>query len=165
MSGADLEKLRQALKILSEAEKQLRACCNNNRITWLTAALLQFSPGHQNLLNQYEQPHHHTSNLQEYSISARTSVTQSPLTLLETSDKETGDLPCIVNTYHGINANANITSNQTAKQQWLENMRIMADQSEKHRETRTMSVAKNPHTKSSGRASWRFTRKKKEYAT
>lgn len=34
--------LRQALKVLSEAEKQLRV--SNDRTTWLTAALLQFAP-------------------------------------------------------------------------------------------------------------------------
>lgn len=35
-------RLRQALKILSEAEKQLRV--TGDRATWLTAALLQFAP-------------------------------------------------------------------------------------------------------------------------
>jgi hypothetical protein len=34
--------LRQALKVLAECEKQLRA--SNDRPTWLTAALLQFAP-------------------------------------------------------------------------------------------------------------------------
>lgn len=37
-----MEKLRQALKTLSEAEKQLRA--SSERMTWLTAALLQLAP-------------------------------------------------------------------------------------------------------------------------
>eukprot|EP00252_Welwitschia_mirabilis_P008462 TRINITY_DN20311_c0_g1_i1.p1 TRINITY_DN20311_c0_g1~~TRINITY_DN20311_c0_g1_i1.p1 ORF type:complete len:1191 (+),score=210.62 TRINITY_DN20311_c0_g1_i1:511-4083(+) len=37
-----LEKLRRALRILSEAEKQLRT--TNDKTTWLTAALLQFAP-------------------------------------------------------------------------------------------------------------------------
>ncbi|KAM7530488.1 hypothetical protein LguiB_033898 [Lonicera macranthoides] len=44
----DMEKLRQALKILSEAEKQLRS--SNDRLTWLTAALLQLAPDQQYLL-------------------------------------------------------------------------------------------------------------------
>lgn len=36
------QRLRQALKVLAECEKQLRA--SNDRPTWLTAALLQFAP-------------------------------------------------------------------------------------------------------------------------
>ncbi|PIA51490.1 hypothetical protein AQUCO_01100375v1 [Aquilegia coerulea] len=40
-SEADLQKLRNALKILSETEKQLRT--SKNQTTWLTAALLQLS--------------------------------------------------------------------------------------------------------------------------
>lgn len=43
-----MEKLRQALKTLSEAEKQLRV--SNDRITWLTAALLQLAPDQQYML-------------------------------------------------------------------------------------------------------------------
>ncbi|CAH8353504.1 unnamed protein product [Eruca vesicaria subsp. sativa] len=38
----DMEKLRQALKTLSESEKQLRV--SNDKVTWLTAALLQLAP-------------------------------------------------------------------------------------------------------------------------
>jgi hypothetical protein len=40
----ELRRLRQALKVLSEAEKQLRV--SGDRPTWLTAALLQFAPDH-----------------------------------------------------------------------------------------------------------------------
>jgi DNA polymerase III gamma/tau subunit len=36
------QRLRQALKVLAESEKQLRV--SNDRPTWLTAALLQFAP-------------------------------------------------------------------------------------------------------------------------
>jgi hypothetical protein len=43
-----MEKLRQALKTLSEAEKQLRM--STDRLTWLTAALLQLAPDQQYLL-------------------------------------------------------------------------------------------------------------------
>lgn len=43
-----MEKLRQALKTLSEAEKQLRM--SNDKLTWLTAALLQLAPDQQYLL-------------------------------------------------------------------------------------------------------------------
>ena len=42
MSTEDTEKLRHALKILSDAEKQLRS--SNDKWTWLTAALLQLAP-------------------------------------------------------------------------------------------------------------------------
>ncbi|MCO5592037.1 hypothetical protein L7F22_046031 [Adiantum nelumboides] len=82
----ELEKLRQALKILSEAEKQLRSC--NNKTTWLTAALLQFCPPDSAL--------HLDSNNHEavQSSSKGTSLTQSPNALLETSEKETADIPC-----------------------------------------------------------------------
>ncbi|XP_051135371.1 protein STICHEL-like 3 isoform X2 [Andrographis paniculata] len=48
LSKEDMEKLRQALKTLSEAEKQLRG--SNDRITWLTAAVLQLAPDQQYLL-------------------------------------------------------------------------------------------------------------------
>ncbi|KAH9627284.1 hypothetical protein KSS87_013529 [Heliosperma pusillum] len=48
MSKEDMEKLRQALKTLSEAEKQLRM--SNDKLTWLTAALLQLAPDRQYLL-------------------------------------------------------------------------------------------------------------------
>ncbi|CDY23107.1 BnaC09g18610D [Brassica napus] len=44
----DMEKLRQALKTLSESEKQLRV--SNDKITWLTAALLQLAPDQRYLL-------------------------------------------------------------------------------------------------------------------
>ncbi|XP_031130897.1 protein STICHEL-like 3 isoform X2 [Ipomoea triloba] len=64
LSKDDMEKLRQALKTLSEAEKQLRV--SNDRLTWLTAALLQLAPDQQYLLP---------------SSSADTSFNQSPLGL------------------------------------------------------------------------------------
>ncbi|XP_010518820.1 PREDICTED: protein STICHEL-like 3 [Tarenaya hassleriana] len=48
LSKEDMEKLRQALKTLSEAEKQLRV--SNDKPTWLTAALLQLAPDPQYLL-------------------------------------------------------------------------------------------------------------------
>ncbi|OWM91633.1 hypothetical protein CDL15_Pgr020303 [Punica granatum] len=42
LSKEEMERLRQALKTLAEAEKQLRVC--NDKTTWLTAALLQLAP-------------------------------------------------------------------------------------------------------------------------
>ncbi|KAK8594659.1 hypothetical protein V6N13_015579 [Hibiscus sabdariffa] len=48
LSKEDMEKLRQALKTLSEAEKQLRMA--NDKLTWLTAALLQLAPDQQYIL-------------------------------------------------------------------------------------------------------------------
>lgn len=59
-----MEKLRQALKTLSEAEKQLRV--SNDKLTWLTAALLQLAPDQQYMLP---------------SSSAETSFNHSPLVL------------------------------------------------------------------------------------
>ncbi|KAH7681351.1 DNA polymerase III subunit gamma/ tau protein [Dioscorea alata] len=44
LTEAELEKLQQALKILSDAEKQLRL--SSERSTWFTAALLQLGSGH-----------------------------------------------------------------------------------------------------------------------
>lgn len=64
VSKQDMEKLRQALKTLSEAEKQLRM--SNDRLTWLTAALLQLAPDQQYMLPN---------------SSADTSFIQSPLDL------------------------------------------------------------------------------------
>ncbi|XP_050368114.1 protein STICHEL-like 3 [Argentina anserina] len=48
LSKEDMEKLRQALKTLSESEKQLRT--SNDKLTWLTAALLQLAPDQQYML-------------------------------------------------------------------------------------------------------------------
>lgn len=48
LSKDDMEKLRLALKTLSEAEKQLRM--SNDKLTWLTAALLQLAPDQQYVL-------------------------------------------------------------------------------------------------------------------
>ncbi|KAL5230381.1 hypothetical protein ABZP36_029157 [Zizania latifolia] len=48
LSKDDMEKLRQALKTLSEAEKQLRV--SNEKMTWLTAALLQLAADKQYVL-------------------------------------------------------------------------------------------------------------------
>lgn len=66
----DLERLRRALRILSEAEKQLRA--SNDQTTWLTAALLQFAPSRSPL----------------FLNSAGTSVIQSPITLKNRNGRE-----------------------------------------------------------------------------
>ncbi|KAH7838334.1 hypothetical protein Vadar_025116 [Vaccinium darrowii] len=67
----DMEKLRQALKTLSEAEKQLRM--SNDRLTWLTAALLQLAPDQQYMLP---------------SSSADTSCNHSPLVLSNAGRRE-----------------------------------------------------------------------------
>lgn len=42
LTKEDMQRLRQALRTLSEAEKQVRG--SSDRMTWLTAALLQFAP-------------------------------------------------------------------------------------------------------------------------
>ncbi|KAG1346540.1 protein STICHEL-like 3 [Cocos nucifera] len=65
----DMEKLRQALKTLSEAEKQLRV--SNDKLTWLTAALLQLAPDQQYMLPS----------------SADASLKNSPLVLNNYSDR------------------------------------------------------------------------------
>ncbi|KAL1225945.1 Protein STICHEL-like 4 [Cardamine amara subsp. amara] len=48
LSKEDMEKLKKALNTLSESEKQLRV--SNDKLTWLTAALLQLAPDQQYLL-------------------------------------------------------------------------------------------------------------------
>ncbi|CAG7886971.1 unnamed protein product [Brassica rapa] len=65
VSKEDMEKLRQALKTLSEAEKQLRV--SNDKLTWLTAALLHLAPDQNYLL-------HHSST-------ADSSLNRTPLPL------------------------------------------------------------------------------------
>jgi DNA polymerase III gamma/tau subunit len=50
VTGGELERLQQALKILSDAEKQIRL--SSERSTWFTAALLQLSCGHSSEMNQ-----------------------------------------------------------------------------------------------------------------
>uniref|UniRef100_A0A1D1XWY9 DNA polymerase III subunit gamma/tau n=1 Tax=Anthurium amnicola TaxID=1678845 RepID=A0A1D1XWY9_9ARAE len=73
LSKEDMEKLRQALKTLSEAEKQLRL--SNDKWTWLTAALLQLAPDQQYMLPI---------------SSAETSFNHSPMLLNNISER---DLP------------------------------------------------------------------------
>ncbi|XP_009416429.2 protein STICHEL-like 4 isoform X2 [Musa acuminata AAA Group] len=48
LSKEDMERLRKALRTLSETEKQLRA--SSDKLTWLTAALLQLAPDQQYML-------------------------------------------------------------------------------------------------------------------
>ncbi|KAM1347380.1 hypothetical protein PS2_036319 [Malus domestica] len=93
LSKEDMEKLRQALKTLSEAEKQLRM--SNDKLTWLTAALLQLAPDQQYMLP---------------SSSGGTSFHQSPLALNNVSgrdavrrDSEQDEMP---NYENGLPANA-----------------------------------------------------------
>ncbi|XVE88249.1 hypothetical protein DITRI_Ditri19aG0054700 [Diplodiscus trichospermus] len=71
LSKEDMEKLRQALKTLSEAEKQLRM--SNDKLTWLTAALLQLAPD-----QQYRLP----------LSSADTSSHHSPLPLSDVGERD-----------------------------------------------------------------------------
>lgn len=71
LSKEEMERLRQALKTLSEAEKQLRF--SNDRTTWLTAALLQLAPDQSYLLP---------------SSSPGTSCTQSPVGFNYRCEKE-----------------------------------------------------------------------------
>lgn len=66
-----MEKLRQALRTLSEAEKQLRT--SNDKLTWLTAALLQLAPDQQYMLPN---------------SSAGTSFNHSPLALNHVSGRD-----------------------------------------------------------------------------
>lgn len=73
LSKEDMEKLRQALKTLSEAEKQLRL--SNDKLTWLTAALLQLAPD-----QQYTLP----------TSSSHTSLNHSPTVVNNVSQR---DLP------------------------------------------------------------------------
>ncbi|KFK28553.1 hypothetical protein AALP_AA7G011300 [Arabis alpina] len=75
ISKEDMEKLRQALKTLSEAEKQLRV--SNDKLTWLTAALLQLAPDQNYLLQR--------------SSTADTSINRSPLPLENNGGRESSD--------------------------------------------------------------------------
>uniref|UniRef100_A0A5B7B7Q2 AAA+ ATPase domain-containing protein n=1 Tax=Davidia involucrata TaxID=16924 RepID=A0A5B7B7Q2_DAVIN len=100
LSKDDMEKLRQALKTLSEAEKQLRV--SNDRLTWLTAALLQLAPDQQYILP---------------SSSADTSFNHSPLVLNNAggrerprkSNVERAEMP---NTGRGLSTNVRIENLQ-----------------------------------------------------
>lgn len=71
------DKLQQALRVLSDSEKQLRSC--SDRTTWLTAAFLQFASN-----NACSHP----------SSSRGTSVTQSPTVFLDANEKETLNSDC-----------------------------------------------------------------------
>lgn len=88
-----MEKLRQALKTLSEAEKQLRT--SNDKLTWLTAALLQLAPDQQYMLP---------------SSSADTSFNQSPLALNSAGGRnvarKAGEQDHMTNNERGLPSNA-----------------------------------------------------------
>ncbi|PWZ44608.1 hypothetical protein Zm00014a_034900 [Zea mays] len=63
LTEAELERLQQALKILSDAEKQISL--SSERPTWFTAALLQLGCGHSSDVNQQKgstQEHHKVAN-------------------------------------------------------------------------------------------------------
>ncbi|MCO5601350.1 hypothetical protein L7F22_055470 [Adiantum nelumboides] len=74
LSEEKLERLRMAMKILAEAEKQLRG--SNDRTTWLTAALLQLGPDRMCMFS---------------ASCAETSVTQSPIGLDDLGENEAND--------------------------------------------------------------------------
>ncbi|XWS19741.1 hypothetical protein CRYUN_Cryun31cG0043000 [Craigia yunnanensis] len=92
LSKEDMEKLRQALKTLSEAEKQLRM--SNDKLTWLTAALLQLAPDQQYILP---------------SSSADTSSHHSPLPLNDVGRRDIarkgGELVELLNNSRGLTTN------------------------------------------------------------
>ncbi|KAK1378541.1 hypothetical protein POM88_025285 [Heracleum sosnowskyi] len=100
LSKEDMKRLRHALKTLSEAEKQLRM--SNDRLTWLTAALLQLAPD-----QQYNLP----------SSPANTSFNQSPLALntadgsdrLRSSNVQRTDIP---NNAIGLSTNSRMDNLQ-----------------------------------------------------
>lgn len=54
-----IKKLRHALKILSETEKQLRT--SRNQATWVTVALLQFGTNESNLIAESNDMHAHSA--------------------------------------------------------------------------------------------------------
>ncbi|KAG8634581.1 protein STICHEL-like 3 isoform X2 [Manihot esculenta] len=77
LSKEDMERLRQALKTLSEAEKQLRM--SNDKLMWLTAALLQLAPDQQYMLP---------------SSSTETSFNHSPIKLKNANGRDVGKKDC-----------------------------------------------------------------------
>ncbi|TXG47666.1 hypothetical protein EZV62_026960 [Acer yangbiense] len=95
LSKEDMEKLRQALKTLSEAEKQLRM--SNDKLTWLTAALLQLAPDQQYILP---------------SSSADTSFNHSPLAVDNSGGRDMsrkgGEPSNISNREAGLSANVRL---------------------------------------------------------
>ncbi|PWZ45394.1 hypothetical protein Zm00014a_016653 [Zea mays] len=58
LSEVGIKKLRHALKILSETEKQLRT--SRNQATWVTVALLQFGTNEPNLIAEPNDMHSHS---------------------------------------------------------------------------------------------------------
>lgn len=58
VSEVGIKKLRHALKILSETEKQLRT--SRNQATWVTVALLQFGTTESNLVAEPNDMHAHS---------------------------------------------------------------------------------------------------------
>ncbi|XP_022720364.1 protein STICHEL-like 3 isoform X2 [Durio zibethinus] len=95
VSKEDMEKLRKALKTLSEAEKQLRM--SNDKLTWLTAALLQLASDQQYMLPV---------------SSADTSSHHSPLPLNDVGGRDTarkgGEPVGLGNNSRGLSTNARL---------------------------------------------------------
>lgn len=69
LTDAELERLQQALKILSDAEKQIRL--SSERPTWFTAALLQLGSGHSSDINQPK------SSTQEHPTAANDAMSEA----------------------------------------------------------------------------------------
>ncbi|KAL3522555.1 hypothetical protein ACH5RR_015389 [Cinchona calisaya] len=88
LSKEDMEKLRQALKTLSEAEKQLRM--SNDRLTWLTAALLQLAPDPQYILPSSADTSFNQSPLVVNNVGNRDRSRKSSVERAEMSNKERG---------------------------------------------------------------------------
>ncbi|KAL6847053.1 hypothetical protein ACP4OV_022906 [Aristida adscensionis] len=59
ITDAELERLQQALRILSDAEKQIRL--SSERSTWFTAALLQLGSGHNSEITQSRSSSKHSA--------------------------------------------------------------------------------------------------------
>lgn len=58
VSEVGIKKLRHALKVLSDTEKQLRT--SRNQATWVTVALLQFGTAESNLVAEPNDMHAHS---------------------------------------------------------------------------------------------------------
>ncbi|KAK6917726.1 DNA polymerase III, gamma subunit, domain III, partial [Dillenia turbinata] len=99
LSKEEMEKLRLALKTLSEAEKQLRM--SNDKLTWLTAALLQLAPDQQYMLPS----------------SADTSFNQTPMAHTSTGGRAIIKKDNAEHTYmpteRGLSANVKIENTHT----------------------------------------------------
>ncbi|GAA0151663.1 DNA-directed DNA polymerase [Lithospermum erythrorhizon] len=130
MPKEDIEKLRHALKTLSEAEKHLRM--SNDRLTWITTAVLQLAPEQKSLLlksstdTSFNSSPIRVSNSGDSGTTKKSNAEQSkrpsnkkalPAKAIKHSEDETSGAASYNANFSGINIDRSHLANDTSSHQ------------------------------------------------